>query len=270
MRIIAIDDEIFALEELEEAIQKASPQAELITFREPETLLEYAGEHPCDVAFLDVEMGSMSGVEVAKKLKIRYPGINIIFVTGYSQYMATALRLHVSGYLMKPVTVDAVREELENLRNPLPISEEKPLYARCFGTFDVYVKGQHLIFERSKAKEMLAYLIDRRGSMVTSGELRAVLWSDAETDENTRSYLSKVQKDLNVVLERAGVSDVLVTSWGKYAVNPDRISCDYYDYLDNKPEGIRAYNGEYMAQYDWGELQNVLMLDQKINHRNSQ
>lgn len=35
-------------------------------------------------------------------------------------------------------------------------------------------------FERSKSRELLAYLVDRRGSAVTSGELRAILWEDAE------------------------------------------------------------------------------------------
>lgn len=47
---------------------------------------------------------------------------------------------------------------------------------------------------------------------------------------------------------------MFVESRGKDAIVPEKISCDYYDYLDDKPEGIRAYNGEYMSQYSWGEL----------------
>ena len=97
--------------------------------------------------------------------------------------------------------------------------------------------------------------------MATSGELRAVLWGDASTDDNTRSYLSKALKDLKTILNKAGAGDVIITSWGKCGVDTSRVSCDYYDYLDGKPDGVRAYNGEYMAQYSWGEIKNVILRD---------
>ncbi len=261
MKIIAADDELLSLERLTEAITEAEPDAEIATFDNSKELLAYAKEHTVDVAFLDIEMGMVSGIDVAKQLKVWYPRVNIIFVTAYNKYMADAFKLRVSGYVGKPVRTEDIREELQGLRIPVLPPKDNVLTARCFGTFDVFVNGKHLEFERSKTKEMLAYLIDRRGSEVTSGELRAVLWEDAETDENTRSYLSKIQKDLKRTLASVGMEDILLTSWGKYAIDDTKVVCDYYDYLDNKPEGVRAYNGEYMSQYSWGEEQNVLMRD---------
>ena len=261
MRILAADDEPLALEELVSAIKEVSREAEVVSFCSPRKLLDYMKEQPVDVAFLDIEMGSMSGVDVAKQLKVHHPKVNIVFVTGYDQYMQTAIRLRASGYLLKPVRAEEVKEELENLRNPVIPQKENILTAKCFGTFDVFVNGKSLNFEKKKTRELLAYLIDRRGSAVTSGELRAVLWGDAETDANTMTYLSKVKKDLLETLRQAGVEDCLKFSWGKYSVDPGKISCDYYEYLDGSPEGVRAYNGEYMAQYSWGEVQNVLLQD---------
>ena len=261
MRILAADDEPLALEELVGTIKEVNSEAEVVSFGSPRKLLEYVKEYPVDVAFLDIEMGSMSGVDVAKQLKVQYPKVNIVFVTGYDQYMHTAIHLRASGYLLKPVQADEVREELRNLRNPILPEKKKILTARCFGTFDAFVNGESLNFERKKTKELLAYLIDRRGSSVTSGELRAVLWGDVETDANTMTYLSKVKKDLLNTLKQAGVDDCLKISWGKYSVIPDKIDCDYYDYLNGNPEGVRAYNGEYMSQYSWGEIQNVLLQD---------
>ena len=254
MKIIAVDDEQIALEQLVDAIREAAPQAELHSFQKPREMLAYAKENPCDVAFLDVEMGSITGIEAAKQLKQWKPDINIIFVTGYDKYMADAFKLRVSGYVAKPAAVQDIREELEGLRNPVMPAKENMLVAKCFGTFDAFVNGKSLEFERSKTREMLAYLIDRRGNAVTSGELRAVLWAEAENDDNTGVYLQKLKKDLINTLKKAGVRDVFVTSWNKYAIDPERISCDYYDYLANRPEGVRAYNGEYMSQYSWGEL----------------
>ena len=261
MKIIAADDEQYSLERLVESITEAAPDAEIASFENPKELLSYVKEHAVDVAFLDIEMGTVSGIDVAKQLKIWYPRVNIIFVTAYNKYMADAFKLRVSGYVGQPVRTEDIIEELNGLRIPVMPPKENVLTAKCFGTFDVFMNGKRVEFERSKTKEMLAYLIDRRGSEVTSGELRAVLWEDAETDENTRSYLSKIQKDLKHTLAAIGMENVFLTSWGKYAIDDTKISCDYYDYLDNKPEGVRAYNGEYMSQYSWGEVQNVLLRD---------
>lgn len=256
MRIIAADDEKLVLEGMVEAIKKAEPSAEVYAFTNPEELVGFAEDNMCDAAFLDIDMGCMSGIEAAKLLKQVNPKINIIFATGYSEYMGIGMKMHVSGYLLKPVTYEDVRDELDNLRHPIEVSdayENKPV-VKCFGNFDIFVDGRSLNFERSKSKELLAYLVDRRGSAVTSGQLRAVLWEDAEDEKSTSNYLQQVKKDLISTLKKEGIADILVTSWNKYAIDVNAIKCDYYDYLDNKPEGVRAYNGEYMSQYSWGEF----------------
>ena len=264
MKILAADDEKISYNQLVTAIREAAPDAELVAFDDPQLLLEYAEDHFFDVAFLDVEMGEVAGIDVAKKMKILNPNVNIIFVTGYNKYMAEAFKLRVSGYVGKPIKKADIIEELEGLRNPVLPPKENMLVAKCFGTFDVFVNGKSLAFERSKTKEMLAYLIDRRGNAVTSGELRAILWEGASSDKNTGLYLQKLKKDLITTLKNAGVEDVFITSRNKYAVNPELISCDYYDYLNNNPEGVRAYNGEYMSQYQWCRLQNAISIKQKM------
>lgn len=259
MRILAADDELIPCKQLTDAIRLAAPNAELHAFERPKELLVYAETHPADVAFLDIEMGSMTGIEVAKQLKLWYPKINLIFVTAYQQYMSDAFRLHASGYVEKPVSADAISVELENLRVPVLSTRENMLTAKCFGTFDVFVNGKSLDFERKKSKELLAYLIDRRGCSVTSGELRTILWEDSGNEKAKGTYLQVLKKDLLQTLKKAGVSDVLNFSWNKYAIDKTKICCDYYDYLDDKPEGVRAYNGEYMSQYSWAELGNVTL-----------
>ena len=117
MIILAADDEKLALEDLRENIKKAKPDAEIHCFNKPRELLSYAKEHSFDVAFLDIEMGTSNGLDVAKTLKKYNPKVNLIFVTGYSDYMQDAIKLRASGYLLKPSTVKDVKEELENLRN---------------------------------------------------------------------------------------------------------------------------------------------------------
>lgn len=265
MIIFAADDEPMMLDELVSVIREVKPKAEVHGFTNPKELLDYADSNPCDIAFLDVEMGVMSGIEVAKQLKLKNPQVNLIFATGYDKYMKNALSLRVSGYITKPVNREKVEEEFDNLRNPIEpdMKKENVLVAKCFGNFDVFVNGESLDFERRKTKELLAYLIDRRGSVVTSGEICSVLWEEAEDDKNTGHYLQVLKKDLITTLKKVNMEKVFKTGWNKYSVDTSLISCDYYDYIDNKAEGVRAFNGEYMMQYSWGEFNGISKEDNR-------
>ena len=120
MKIIVVDDEQIALEGLMTVISEVTPAAELNGFEYPKDALEYVDSHECNIAFLDIEMVEMSGVELAEQLKKRNPDINIIFATGFEEYRKEAYDLHASGYITKPVTAEKVKKELFDLRRPIP------------------------------------------------------------------------------------------------------------------------------------------------------
>ena len=119
MNILTIDDEEIALEGLVSAAKKADPSANIYSFRKPKKALEFFQGTPCEVALIDIQMRKMSGVELAKQIKFINPHTNIIFATGYADYMKDAFEMHVSGYIMKPITAEKVKIELENLRFPI-------------------------------------------------------------------------------------------------------------------------------------------------------
>ena len=154
MIVIAVDDERLALENLSDSIRLVSPGARIHSFRYPEDALDFVKQSHVDVAFLDVEMVGMNGVELAEMLKIFHPDINIIFSTGYGHYRDAAFDLHASGYITKPITPEKVKKELENLRRP--IRNPKRIRIRAFGNFEVYLDGTPINFKYSKTKEMLA------------------------------------------------------------------------------------------------------------------
>ena len=119
MRILCVDDEPLMLKMLEMAIRDAKPDADITAHKKQADLLEDARKNGCDIAFLDIHMRGMNGVERAKALKEVNPKMNIIFVTGYSEYAGEAMSLHASGYIMKPVTKEKIKQELEDLRFPI-------------------------------------------------------------------------------------------------------------------------------------------------------
>lgn len=257
MKIIAVDDERIALEGLIKAISEVAPNADLCGFRYPDEALEYIKINGADIAFLDIEMAGTSGVELAEKLIEINPNINIIFSTGYGHYRDVAFDMHASGYLVKPITVDKVRKEVLNLRRPI---EEKKLKIKAFGNFEVAVNGKPLDFKYRKAKEMLAYLVDRNGATCSVGEMMVALFEE----DGHEPYFKSIRKDLIDTLTREGVEGVLLLQRGMIGLNKNLIDCDYFDYLDGKISLKQSYHGEYMSQYSWSEITHA-ELDRKAN-----
>lgn len=170
MEIIIADDEKIILDALVETVQDIQPQATIHAFSKPTPLLEFIDNHSCDIAFLDIEMGKVNGLEIAKQIKIKYPKVNIIFVTGYNNYAIEAFKIKASGYVLKPFTKEDIEKEFNDLRTLVPFTYKNKLTVRCFGQFEVYYDNKPLKFERNKTKELLAYLIDKQGKTISTSE----------------------------------------------------------------------------------------------------
>jgi two-component SAPR family response regulator len=256
MKILAVDNERPALEILERAIMEAVSDAEMKSFShagEAVRAVRENGFRP-DVAFLDIEMPGMTGLELAKQLKLAWPAVNIVFVTGFSQYAFDAMEQRPSGYVMKPVTREKILLELNNLRNP-PERKASPkrVCIQCFGGFRVFAGGQAVTFHRAKSKEMLAYLVDRRGAGCSAAALASILWEDGIYDRSRQKQLAVIRSDLARTLEEVGAEDILVKARDSLAVNPDAFECDYYRALAGDSVAVNQFMGEYMSPYAWAE-----------------
>lgn len=254
MVILAVDDERLALENLAGVIRKVCDNAEVYPFLKAKDALIFAEENVCDVAFLDIEMREINGIDLAKELKRYNPQINIVFTTGYSEYATQAFDLRASGYVMKPVTEEKIKTELEDLRHKAGDAKQEGLWVQTFGSFEVFYQGKPLEFKYTKTKELFAYLIDRNGALCTNSEMISILWEDVSHAKNKESYFKNLRTDLTRRLKEIGCEDILLKQWGRMAVIPERINCDFYDWMSNKPEAVGAFRGEYMVQYSWSEF----------------
>lgn len=82
----------------------AGHQVEINTFSSAENFLfHYAEESDYDILLLDIEMGEMDGVTMAKRLRKSNDTVQIVFITGYSDYIAEGYEVAALHYLMKPV-----------------------------------------------------------------------------------------------------------------------------------------------------------------------
>ena len=206
----------------------------------------------CDIALVALE-GDGIPAHFARVWRERHSRANLIFVADDETCKPQALDLRVSGYLTRPVTVEALREELDNLRHPIPkeSGERRRIRLQCFGNFEALKDGKAIHFRYGKSKEMLAYLTDAR-SMCTNEQIMAALWEA----EITKSYFRNVRKGMMDALRQVGCENA-VTRWrGQIGLNPESVSCDYYDLLNGSPAAINSYWGEYMRQYEWAQFTN--------------
>ena len=249
MRYLLIDDEEPALWDLKEVLDEES---ELACYTSPTRGLKDAKENVYDIAFLDVELGSTDGITLAKQLKEIQPKIHIIFVTSHEKYAVDAFAIHATGYLLKPVAKEDVERELTFLYREQHTQQR--IQVRTFGGFDVLVDGKPILFKRAKSKELLAYLVDRRGRSVTLKEAADMLFEDGFYDGNRRRYMLTIYAALKSALAEAGAEHMLVKQYNCYAVNPDTFECDSYRFLDGDPIAINNYRKDYMLPYSWAEF----------------
>lgn len=248
MTIFAVDDARAPLGALARALREAAPDAVIRCFSDAAAALSAARESPCDAAFLEIQMPGMDGLALAGRLKRLYPRVNIIFVTGHDEYMGRAFALHASGYLQKPVSAGDVRRELEDLRYPIALPEKRVRF-QTFGNFEAFIDGDPVRFQRSKTKELLAYLVDR-GTLCSNAEVIAALWPE----NISGSYFRTLRKDLFDTFHNAGCAAALIRRRDRQGVRAEMVSCDYYDWKRGLPQALGAYQGEYMTQYSWAEF----------------
>lgn len=260
MVAITVDDEYPMLAALTEAV-KESPDIESVTeFSTCTAALEWVKENLVDIAFLDIKMRGMGGLALAERILEVNPDCSIVFCTGYSEYAISAFRIHVSGYLMKPITAEAVQAEIDHVKKSG--AKEKLLQICCFGYFEVSANGKPLPFKRGKTKELLACLVDCNGAGLTSKQICVKLWEEQGDDQKNMNYLRQLFGDLRKTLQSVGAGDVLIMTGRAYCIDMERVECDYNSYMKSgKPE----YRGEYMLQYSWAEETNAnLMRDRSI------
>lgn len=256
LSIVAIDDEPLVLDGIVSQLSSLERVSRVQGFISPKEALDYLNEEGADVAFVDINMRGMDGLMLAALIKDACSSCSIIFLTGYAEYAIEAFKIKAFGYLLKPVTTEEISRELEGVyaQNQRDFDRQRSLIrVQTFGDFEIFVNKQPLHFPRQKCKEVLAYLVDRRGSGVTSARLGAVVWEDREYSRSVQKQIQTALSDMMKTLNDAGVGEIVIRKRNHLAIDPAKIDCDYYRLLEGDHETTRLFTGEYLAGYSWAE-----------------
>ena len=118
--VIIIDDNKIILTGGTPIIEKALPNALVVGFTKPKEAIKYAKENRISLAFLDIELGLTNGIDLCNELLEINPRMNIVFLTAYPEYSIEAWNTKASGFMVKPITLEGVKEQLKKLRHPFP------------------------------------------------------------------------------------------------------------------------------------------------------
>ena len=206
LNAIIIDDEKPAIEILKRLLEKTGQICVVGSFmRAKDALLKLQNLKP-DVAFLDIEMPEMSGLELAEKIIEAGNDIEIVFVTAYDKYALEAFRVNAINYLLKPLSSGDIAQTIKRLKKTKPLSAPPQRSADkgriyCFGGLSVYGAGfgGTVKWRTSKAAELFAFMLQNLNDEVAKWKITQVLWPECETEKlnvNLHTTVYQVKKTL--------------------------------------------------------------------------
>lgn len=119
--IIMVDDRKIILTGGIPILEEVIPNATVTGFTRPSKAIEFAKENRVALAFLDIELGKTSGLDLCRTLLEINPRTNVVFLTAYTGYSFDAWSTGACGFMLKPITPEGVRAQLKNLRFPFPL-----------------------------------------------------------------------------------------------------------------------------------------------------
>ena len=122
--VIMVDDNKIILTGGLPILEEIIPNASVTGFTKPSEAVEYAKANRIVLAFLDIEMGNISGLDVCRELLEINPRTNVVYLTAYREYSFDAWSTGACGFMLKPLTVEGVREQISRLRYPFRMGGE--------------------------------------------------------------------------------------------------------------------------------------------------
>lgn len=124
--IILVDDNAVILNGGLSIIEEVIPNASVTGFTKPSEAIDFAKANRVALAFLDIEMGSISGLDVCRELLKINPHTNVVYLTAYREYSFDAWDTGACGFMLKPIKPEDVKKQLKKLRYPFFVGGEEP------------------------------------------------------------------------------------------------------------------------------------------------
>lgn len=259
IRAIVVDDEPLALQHMEMKLVETGNIDVVKTFSNPLFVLEEMKNLDFQVAFLDIEMPGLSGLDLAEQIQEWNPSIHIVFVTAYRDYAIQAFELHSIDYVLKPILKDRIEKTISRLKDHILLTSILPsqkhkiassLKIECFHEFIVYYENEPIKWKTAKVKELFAFFIANYNSYIHRDRIIDTLWPEADY-QKAKIQLHTSVSHLRKTLDSLGYSNAIPFSNQSYSLQLNEFQCDALDLeqlLDNEITGIDQSNIQIIEQ----------------------
>lgn len=251
MRAIILDDEALMLEAFVRLSKKIEDLNIIGEFEDSEDAINFAKTNSFEIAFLDIEVPGINGIECAKILREKMPNLLIVFISAYDNYLREFNLMGGDDYLLKPYKEETLEIMMKKMRF-LVKRQRKNIYVQMFGRFNILKEGVPVPL-RGKAKEILALIMTRRGKEISNEEIYNTIWEAREySNINMKVYYNAIKR-LKDNLKKYDLENIIYSTARGQMANVDMFDCDYYSWLDNNHDIHDQFSGEFLSEYSWGE-----------------
>lgn len=252
IKAIVVDDEWYNAVEIVDLINNTKFMKVVKQFENGIEALEEIDKISPQVAFIDIQMPEMDGITLAEKLIEKKPNMIIVFITAWDQYAVQAFELNALDYIMKPINVERFNKMVQKIRGKaelmqqVKVSKSAQLKIQCFGRLDVSINGEKVIWQRTKAEELFAFLLMNNGMYIHKDVILEFLWSEYDRVKALpilQTSICKIRNIFSNFKEKVKI-DYKSNSYGLFLKNVD---CDYNDVMNaisnfniNEPHTYKA------------------------------
>jgi two-component system, LytTR family, response regulator len=275
LRAILVDDERLALRDLRHQLAKLDKIAVIGEYTDPADAEEAAKTLRPELAFLDIEMPGMNGIELAERLIRHLPALRIVFVTAYDEYAVKAFELNAMDYVLKPAALDRLKITLDRVEasggsaagGPPAHDEDAELpQLRMLQKLELCTPEPVAVpWRTAKTKELFAYLLLHRGRSIHRDILLDVLWPDTASKRGYQllfttiyllrrtinAYMPILELDTIDIGYRFNLRGVRLDS-EEWERSVDALPELRAQTLDEHMRMVDAYRGDLLAESDYG------------------
>ena len=270
IKTFLVDDEAMALEVLENMLARYNDIEIVGSYTRPMDALKGLENIEPDLIFLDIEMGDMSGLELAELFIGELDNVEIVFVTAYSQYAVDAFEVNAIDYLLKPIQESRLSKSIKRVKenrekdsieeNGEDILDNK-LKVYSFNGFQVLdKKGEPFSWRTQKSKELFAYLWKRKDKEASKDLIIENVFPDRDLEKATTLIHTTIYQ-LRKNLKELGYPTGIIYENESYKLNiPMKSDLDELENIINlktySDESIREilkiYKGDFLEEgYHW-------------------
>lgn len=269
MKVIIVDDERLAIEVLARLLTRLGGVEIVGRYTNPKLALAEMENLEVDVAFLDMEMGEVQGLALAEELLIKFPHVEVVFVTAYSQYALEAFDVSAIDYLLKPVSIDRLQKTLKKLSKRRVFEPEKEeaveantkgLFIQTMGKFRLLdAELKEVKWRTRKARELFVYLWHHRENAMNRMRIIEELWGDLPKDRAV-SIMHTTVYQLRKTIREIGFENPVILINEQYELNitaesdTEQLQAILAEFTTKKSsieKAIDLYPGHYLEEEDY-------------------